>query len=629
MSISRSADPPVAENGGTAFRWLTEQSVFHVVDLETTSASIPDARIIAIAVVSVPGAGARWEEYDSRVNPEAEIDPFTISVHGLTSADLVDAPKLEALAGQVVERLAGDGDGASAASAGGAFESVLVAHNARFDVSILSRELAAAGAATGASEAQGLPDLPVLDTIVLAKLLEVQTPGGNFDLTSLCSALGVERGKEHDALADARATAGVLVALLQRAARMGHTSIADLHQIAGGTRVSGYVGSTKAEQATDTVGEGSPEVDGPGPLPEKHLETHAVLLPAGRDETGLADDELRAWVEGLEECAWYGCAGLEDKAEAATEHASRLYPLVQDLLDAVLSASDATSETEAVDEPGQEVEGQEARRWAKWQVNNLLAAQMILIQYGLEPRQAVRWWQEHRDKITAAPVCDQRRRAQSPDVNIWKCYRCRNGLGCAPDMFVHAVAAAAVHAPDGNIPAGRIETLLNRSNSPLGRWASKQHGRELAAAAARLVLAQVSGGGHRGATRSSKALAYVHELELTSRDPVLALLYAVEAANQGRLLDAEIVVHSCLGSRTTDPAFEPLYQWAVGALAPRVEGQSTGYAAAGDGGAGEGAGTGPNGRAPRVWALDLTETERLQLLRRHRPVDRVYQPRFL
>ena len=99
------------------------ETPFAVVDLETTG-FIPGAdRVVEVAVVRVdPGEEPRLV-LDTLVNPKRSMSGTEI--HGLTDADVVDAPGFEEIAGDLLEDLSG---------------CCVAAYNANFDVRMLKWE---------------------------------------------------------------------------------------------------------------------------------------------------------------------------------------------------------------------------------------------------------------------------------------------------------------------------------------------------------------------------------------------------------------------------------------------------------------------------------------------------------
>ena len=62
-----------------------------IFDLESTGANIATDRIIQIYILKVMPDGTT-EEYEALVNPKMPISPEAITVHGITDADVADAP---------------------------------------------------------------------------------------------------------------------------------------------------------------------------------------------------------------------------------------------------------------------------------------------------------------------------------------------------------------------------------------------------------------------------------------------------------------------------------------------------------------------------------------------------------
>jgi DNA polymerase-3 subunit epsilon len=99
---------------------------------------------------------------------------------------------------------------------------VIVAHNARFDLAFLDREVERL---TGARVAA-----PVVDTVWLARRL-LAGRARRFGLAALADFFGVSTAPCHRALPDARATAEVLLPLLGLAQERGARTVADLVEL--------------------------------------------------------------------------------------------------------------------------------------------------------------------------------------------------------------------------------------------------------------------------------------------------------------------------------------------------------------------------------------------------------------
>jgi DNA polymerase-3 subunit epsilon len=165
-----------------------------VVDVETTGLIPAESVLIEIGAVRL-SAGRLTGEFFSLVNPAGPIPPDITELTGITDAMVSPAPP------------PADALRAFLAFARGA---VLVAHNAPFDLGFL----------TGACRAAGLdwPRAAVLDTAVLARLLLGSDQVPDCKLATLAAYFAAATEPCHRALADARATADVLLGLLGAAA---------------------------------------------------------------------------------------------------------------------------------------------------------------------------------------------------------------------------------------------------------------------------------------------------------------------------------------------------------------------------------------------------------------------------
>lgn len=175
---------------------------FAVLDCETTGIfPFRYDRILEVAVVVARADGRIEDEFVTLVNPNRDVGPT--SIHGITAADVVNAPPFAAVAGDVLHRLRG---------------AVVVGHNVRFDEGFVRAECERIGAP--------LPEFPSLCTLALVSTLGVAVPTRR--LSDCCGAVGVRIDEAHSALGDARATSGLLTACLRVASDLGIASLADL-----------------------------------------------------------------------------------------------------------------------------------------------------------------------------------------------------------------------------------------------------------------------------------------------------------------------------------------------------------------------------------------------------------------
>jgi DNA polymerase III epsilon subunit family exonuclease len=195
----------LAEPPGAAL--LLEDATFVVVDLETTGLRPGQSGICEIGAVRLRGFEVE-AEFETLVDPGLPIGAGASAVTGLRNEQLRGAPgPTEAVRSFL--SFAGD--------------SVLVAHNARFDLAFLDRETERlTGSRIGS---------PVVDTVRLARRLlagRVQS----FGLGQLAWFFGTAERPCHRALPDARATAELLLALIGLAQERGARTVADLSELA-------------------------------------------------------------------------------------------------------------------------------------------------------------------------------------------------------------------------------------------------------------------------------------------------------------------------------------------------------------------------------------------------------------
>ncbi len=177
---------------------------FVVVDLESTGGNPAEAGITEIGAVKVRG-GEVMGEFQTLVNPAEPIPPFISVLTGITNAMVADAPRIESALPAFLDFARG---------------SVLVAHNARFDLSFLK---AAAGRV-------GIdwPAFEVIDTLQLARHLVTRDETRNHKLSSLATLFGADTVPDHRALHDARATVDVLHGLIARVGSLGVHTLEEL-----------------------------------------------------------------------------------------------------------------------------------------------------------------------------------------------------------------------------------------------------------------------------------------------------------------------------------------------------------------------------------------------------------------
>jgi DNA polymerase III epsilon subunit family exonuclease len=195
------ADPPGASVP-------LEAATYVVVDLETTGLTPGRARICEIGAVRLRGL-VPAATFASLVDPGAPLPPAIAALTGLRDHDLRRAPSVECALRGFLDFVTDD--------------AVLVAHNARFDLSFLDREVERLLGRRIAA--------PVIDTVGLARAL-LAGRVHRASLASLAHFFGTSVSPCHRALPDAQATAEILVALIGLAQERGARTVADLAAVA-------------------------------------------------------------------------------------------------------------------------------------------------------------------------------------------------------------------------------------------------------------------------------------------------------------------------------------------------------------------------------------------------------------
>ncbi len=177
---------------------------FVIVDVETTGWTPGAAQITEIGAVRIR-AGRQLGQFSSLVNPGGAIPERVAALTGISDAMVAAAPPLA----EVLPAFLAFARGC-----------VLTAHNAPFDVGFLM----AAGQACDLP----WPDFPVVDTVELAHWVLGEDEVPNCKLSTLAAFFGARTTPQHRALADALATADVLMGLLPRLSAAGVGTLADV-----------------------------------------------------------------------------------------------------------------------------------------------------------------------------------------------------------------------------------------------------------------------------------------------------------------------------------------------------------------------------------------------------------------
>jgi DNA polymerase III epsilon subunit family exonuclease len=171
-------------------RRALSETDFVVFDIETTGPKMPPSRVMEIGAVRVRG-GRIVSEFQTLVNPLTPIPPFIVGLTGISDNMVASAPTFDEVAADWLSF---------------ADTSVLVAHNAVFDVRFINHEVS-----------NVFPGRRMMNshicTVSLARRLLPELK--SFRLVALAEYFSVPHHKRHRAGEDARATARVFLRLLE------------------------------------------------------------------------------------------------------------------------------------------------------------------------------------------------------------------------------------------------------------------------------------------------------------------------------------------------------------------------------------------------------------------------------
>ncbi len=162
-----------------------------VFDTETTGMDPAEGdRLVEIGCVELINHVPTGRTYHQYINPERDVPPEAVAVHGLTFDMLKDKPVFSQIYTDFIDFI---GDG------------YLVAHNAAFDMKFINAELKQVGHAA-------IPAQRVRDSLLLAR---EKFPGSPASLDALCRRFNIDLSERtlHGALLDAELLAEVWLEL--------------------------------------------------------------------------------------------------------------------------------------------------------------------------------------------------------------------------------------------------------------------------------------------------------------------------------------------------------------------------------------------------------------------------------
>lgn len=186
---------------------LLEEDTYVVFDVETTGLSAVYDTVIELAAVRVKN-GEIIDTFERFSNPHHPLSSTTTELTGITDDMVKDAPEVSEVMIDFIEFIG---------------DSILVAHNASFDMGFFYESCKKAGIETA--------DYPTIDTLELARLLYPDLR--NHRLNTLAKKFDIDLTQHHRAIYDTEATAHLFVRLMKDAKEKGITWLDDFNKNVG------------------------------------------------------------------------------------------------------------------------------------------------------------------------------------------------------------------------------------------------------------------------------------------------------------------------------------------------------------------------------------------------------------
>ena len=179
-------------------------TTYCVLDLETTGLSFRTEKITEVGIMKIKN-GEVIDSFETFVNPEKPIPPKVVEVTNITDDMVKDAPKIEEVFPKILE-FVGD--------------SVLVAHNADFDIGFLKHN---------ASILNLKLENTSLDTLKLAK--DLFPDFKKYKLGIIADKLGITVDVAHRALDDVKTTVQVFNVMMNMLKEKGAKTVDDIDKV--------------------------------------------------------------------------------------------------------------------------------------------------------------------------------------------------------------------------------------------------------------------------------------------------------------------------------------------------------------------------------------------------------------
>jgi DNA polymerase-3 subunit epsilon/CBS domain-containing protein len=177
-----------------------------VIDTETTSIDPREARLVQIGAVGLlKGQIDEKDIFAELVNPQMSVPETSSRIHGLTTADVADAPTFSELLPRLESFLA---------------DRLLIGYAIDFDMAVLKREYAL--------NRHRWIEPRTLDVRPLARAIGSIMP--DYSLDAIAAALNVRISGRHTAMGDARATAEIFLKLVPLLKQRGVRTLAEAQE---------------------------------------------------------------------------------------------------------------------------------------------------------------------------------------------------------------------------------------------------------------------------------------------------------------------------------------------------------------------------------------------------------------
>jgi len=183
-----------------------DEAVYTVFDIETTGLSVVDDKIIEIAALRVKN-GQILDEFQTYINPERPISELTTKITSITSSDVALAPTIDMIIGEFKQFIKG---------------SIMVAHNAQFDMGFIYNELKNHDMYDG--------EMCNIDTLSFARNCYGDVLK-RFNLKAVAKYFKVDLVQHHRAIYDTRATSDIFTSMIRDIRKQGIQNVNELNKL--------------------------------------------------------------------------------------------------------------------------------------------------------------------------------------------------------------------------------------------------------------------------------------------------------------------------------------------------------------------------------------------------------------